>query len=68
MPCVISKPGMKLENVRFFRGDREIIAKQDFLKEVSDSEARIASGEIKAGMPPKCKKAAIDLKKFVANL
>jgi hypothetical protein len=66
--CLFERQDMQLINVRFFRGDSDIICEEEFNREREASADRKRSGELKAAAAPRCKRAPVDLRKFVADI
>jgi hypothetical protein len=69
LSCLFSKQGMKLLNVRFFRGSSDVISVDEFRREICDSEERKRSGELKSSkQAPRCKQKPRDLDAVLASL
>jgi len=69
MDCLFERRDMKLVNIRFFRGQSDIICEDEFNAERAAAAARKRSGEITpAPHAPQCKQAPIDLRKVVADI
>ena len=67
--CLFARQGMKLINIRFFRGASDLISEQEFNHERCAAAERKRSGEVIAtGAAPRCRQAPIDLRGLVASL
>ena len=67
--CLFVRQDMKIANVRFFRGDSDIISQEEFNHERSAAAERKRLGEVTPSTEaPRCKKGPIDLRKFVADM
>jgi hypothetical protein len=68
MACLFSRQGMKLVNVKFFRGSSDVISPDEFRQEILASANRKRSGELeRSASAPTCKKDLVDLRAFVAD-
>lgn len=66
---LFSGQGMKLLNIKFFRGSDDVISGAQFRKELCAAEERKRTGAVKgSSTPPRCKQDPIDLKQFVADM
>lgn len=69
MDCLFSGQDMKLANLKFFRGSKDVISEEEFRREFCAAEDRKRSGAVKRRTsPPASKKKPIDLRKLVAEL
>jgi hypothetical protein len=67
--CLFSRQDANLINVRFFRGSSDVISEDEFREELKAAAQRKRTGEVKATYrAPRCRKAPIDLRQFVANI
>lgn len=67
--CLFVRQGMKLINIRFFRGGSDLISEGEFNHERCATADRKRSGEMTASsQAPRCKQAPIDLRKLVADM
>jgi hypothetical protein len=67
--CLFERRDMTLINVRFFRGESDLISEEEFNRERAASAERKRSGELKPERgAPRCKGDSIDLQKFVADI
>jgi hypothetical protein len=67
--CLFTRQDMKLINVKFFRGDSDIISEEEFNSERACAAERKRTGEVVASpQAPRCKRAPIDLRQLVADM
>jgi hypothetical protein len=62
-----SRKGMKLRNIKFCRGDREVITAQEFAEQVCKVVDQTA-GESGSKRPAQTDVAPIDVRKLVADI
>jgi hypothetical protein len=67
MDCLFSRQGMKLLNLKFFRGSNDLISEEEFKDQICKAENRKRTS-VKAGAFPKCKKGPVNLARYVAEL
>jgi hypothetical protein len=66
--CLTGGEGMKLENIKFFRGSREgEISHADFEAEVRGAAERKKSGKVVAGNIPAWKDKTVDVREVVVK-
>ena len=69
MPCLFSRQGMSLDNIKFLRGNAPVIPIAEFRQAFCDAEARKRSGKISAvSEPPVSGTTPIDVREWVATL
>lgn len=62
------REGMKLVNVKFFRGDREMIRPEDLRAQLRAISAQHKAGAVAATGMPKSTQPKVDVRDFVANI
>ncbi len=63
------EPGVKLNNVKFFRGDAKLIRPDAFKEEQRKIDAQKASGQVKCNSTgPRASKKNVDFRALVASL
>lgn len=68
MPCLFSRQDMKLDNMKFWRGEAKVIDKADFRKSLCDADARKRTKAIKAGKFPRCAQPPVDVREWLATM
>lgn len=70
LDCLFSGQDGKIVNVKFFRGDDDLIAAEDLREEfvASFKRAKEARAKGEKSNVPKCRKAPLDLRKIVADI
>lgn len=67
--CLFSRQDMHLKNVKFFRGDRDVITEDEFRAQIhSIEEQKRANPDLKSKKAPRSSQARVDLREFVAKL
>lgn len=68
MDCLLHRQDMRLLNVKFFRGDREVISEDDFRRQVASIEAQKTSGAPKSSRAPASKRPRVNVRELVSRL
>lgn len=67
--CVAARDGMKLVNVKFFRGDRDLLSAGELRAEAARlAQARNEGKVVQAKSAPKSTRPRVDVREFIANL
>jgi hypothetical protein len=63
--CVTPRLGMRLVNVKFFRGDRDLISAGELRAEAARVAGQIQEGD---GLPPRSNKDRVNVRELVSHL
>lgn len=69
MECLFSRPDMKLRNIKFFRGDRDVITEDEFRAQIlCIAEQKKAGTATRSTSPTHSDLRPLDVRAYVASM